>query len=167
MNDLLTKTPNHQLEMGTSGFLRGILSCNWDVIQNIYLKKKDFNDEATDWATKTIRTLWEFCTFMWKSRCDFVHGKNEGKLISARRKELLHLVQLELERTQYVADHSTIQLRKNVKKSSGNAKMSALEIWLTMLRNIKGETFLRKQKEKIQKTRAQPITIFFTTLAST
>ena len=136
MNDLLTKTLNHQLEMGTSGFLRGILSSNWDVIQNIYLKKKDFNDEDTDWATKTIRATWKFCTFMWKSRCDFVHGENEGKLTSARRKELLRLIQLELERTQYVADHSAVQLRKNVKKSLGNAIVSALEIWLTMLRNI-------------------------------
>ena len=46
------------------------------------------------------------------------------------------------------------------KKSIGNALVPALEVWLRMLRNVKGEVFQKKQYENIRPTRAQPITIF-------
>ena len=59
------------------------------------------------------------------------------------------------------AEHSTRQLRQNVRKSIGNARVAALEIWLDMLRNVKGEIYLRKSFEGISTSRAQPITNFF------
>ena len=77
------------------------------------------------------------------------------------------MIQTELTRTKSHADHSTRQLRKNVQKSIGNARVEALEIWLNMLRNVKGETFLRKTHDTIRATRAQPITIFLSRLTST
>ena len=58
-------------------------------------------------------------------------------------------------------DHTTRRLRHNIKKSTGSTRVAVLEIWLDMLRNVKGETFQRKQSENIRSTRAQPITRFF------
>ena len=82
-------------------------------------------------------------------------------MTSARRRELITMIKEELERTKYHADHSTTQLRHNIKKSIGNAKIDALATWLGMLRNVKGETFYKKKIEGIRATRAQPITNFF------
>ena len=65
----------------------------------------------------------------------------EGKLI--RR------IKGELERTQSHMDHTTRQLRHNIKKSMCNSRIAALVIWLDMLRNVKGETFQRKVSENM------------------
>ena len=90
-----------------------------------------------------------------------MHGKTGTKSTSARRRELIALLRDELDRTASHAEYTTKQLRSNVQKSIGNAKVAALEIWLEMLRNVKGEIFNKKQNENIRTTRAQPITIFF------
>ena len=82
-------------------------------------------------------------------------------MTSARRRELITMIKEELEGTKYHADHSTTQLRHNIKKSIGNAKIDALTTWLGMLRNVKGETFYKKKIEGIRATCAQPITNFF------
>ena len=78
-----------------------------------------------------------------------------------RRKELLLQIEEELVRTSAHAEYSTKQLRHNVRKSMGNALVPALEVWLRMLRNVKGEVLQKKQYENIGRTRAQPITNFF------
>ena len=167
MSDVIQQIYDHQMEIGLKFFVQGFISSKWEIAQNLFLKKDDFNDSLTDWNTKLIRAIWKFSTFLWHSRCDFVHRKQSGKTKSARRKELGDLIQTELTRTKSHADHSTRQLRKNVQKSIGNARVEALEIWLNMLRNVKGETFLRKSHDTIRATRAQPITIFFSRLTST
>ena len=104
---------------------------------------------------------------MWKARCDLIHGKSEGKTKSARRRELIDQIKTELTRTANHADHTTRQLRKNIEKSMGNAKTDALEVWLDMLRNVKGETFFRKKIDNIRRTGAQPITNFFRRVTGT
>ena len=118
-------------------------------------------DLQTDWAVRVIKAIWDFSSAMWKARCDTIHGTLEGKTKSARRKELIDQIRIELTRTENHADHTTRQLRKNIEKSMGNAKTDALVVWLDMLRNVKGETFFRKKIDSIRKTRAQPITNFF------
>ena len=167
MNDLVEQTLIHQLEISPTFFLRGFVSTNWDVVQNMYLKKKDFNDRQTDWADKIIKPIWEFSSALWKARCDLIHGNLEKKTKSARRKESIEKIRKELTRTEYHADHTKRQLRKNLEKSMGNAQTDALVIWLDMLRNVKGEIFFRKKIDSIQQTRAQPITNFFRRLAGT
>ena len=131
------------------------------------LKRKDYNDRLTDWATKAIKAICSFSCTVWKAHCDHIHGTFERKTASVRRKELLGLIRNEIERSESHADHTTRQLRKNVKKSTGNAKTDALVIWLDMLRNVKGETFFRKKIDSIRKTRAQPILNFFRRLEDT
>ena len=111
---------------------------------------------------KVIKAIWSFSCTIWKARCDHIHGTFERKTASARRKELLGLIRNEIERTESHADHTTRQLRKNVKKSMGNTNTDALVIWLD-----KGETFFRKKIDSIRKTRAQPITNFFRRLEGT
>ena len=89
-----------------------------------------------------------------------MHGKEKGKKTSARRKEILERINVELERTAAHMEFETKKLRSNAKKSIGNALVPALEVWLRMLRNVKGEVFQKKPYENIRPTRAQPITIF-------
>ena len=95
---------------------------------------------------------------MWKARNDFVHRRETGKKNSARRKELIKQIEEELVGTSVHAEFTTNQLRMNARKSMGNALVPALEVWLRMLRNVKGEVFQKKQYENIRTTRAQPIT---------
>ena len=167
MNELVSTALEHQYKMGEIFFLRGYLSSNWEVVQNCYLKRKDFNNALTDWSTQVIKAIWKFSSTLWKARCDWVHGKVNTKSKSARRRELVSLIRDELERTASHAEYTTRQLRVNVQRSLGNAKVAELEIWLDMLRNVKGEIFNLKQNENIRRTRAQPITNFFRRLEST
>ena len=75
------------MEIGLKFFVQGFISSKWEIAQNVFLKKDDFNDSLTDWTTKIIRAIWKFSRFLWQSRCDFVHGRQTGKTKSARRKE--------------------------------------------------------------------------------
>ena len=161
MNDLVQEAIKYQKDMGVNFFIKGYLSSTWEIVQNIYLGNTDFNDRLTDWSTKIIRAIWKFSCSFWRNRCDVVHGKDITKSSSARRAEIIKLINKELERTKMHAEHSTRQLRQNVRKSIGNARVAALEIWLDMLRNVKGEIYLRKSFEGISTSRAQPITNFF------
>ena len=131
------------------------------------MKRKDFNDKLTDWSTKAIQAIWKFSCTLWKARCNWVHRKIETKSTSARRRELIALIRDELERTVPHAEYTTKKLRSNVQKSIGNAKVAALEIWLEILRNVKGKIFDKKQNENIRTTRAQPITNYFRRLEGT
>ena len=60
MNQLVQETLHHQLSLSPILFLRGYISSNWDVIQNLYLKQTDFNNNLVDWATKVIKAVWTF-----------------------------------------------------------------------------------------------------------
>ena len=160
-HELGSAAMTYQRKMGLEFLLRGYFSSQWEVLQNIYLGAKDFNTPATNWSTRVIRALWKFSISMWTARNDFVHGREAGKKKSVRRKELLLQIEEELVRTSAHAEYSTKQLRHNVRKSMGNALVPALEVWLRMLRNVKGEVLQKKQYENIGRTRAQPITNFF------
>ena len=160
MNDLVIETIHHQKHIGELFFVKGYVSSHREIAQNLFLGKSDFNDQLTDWSTTVIRAIWKFSCSMWENRCDCVHGRYSNKTKSARRQELITLIKNELDRTKNHAEHTTKQLRHNEQKSLGNAQVAALEIWLDMLRNVKGELFHRKTFEGTGKKRAQPITIF-------
>ena len=146
--------------MGLEFIIRGYVSSQWEVIQNIYLGVEDYNTPATNWTTKLIKSIWNFSISMWSTRNDFVHGKTSGKKNSERRKELIRQIEEEMVRTSAHMEFTTKQLRMNVRKSIGNAMVPALEVWLRMLRNVKGEVYQKKQYDHIPQKRAQPITNF-------
>ena len=104
---------------------------------------------------------------MWQARNEFVHGKESGKQQSPKRRELLNLLQQELERTRLYRDIPTTQLRKNISKSMGNATTQALVVWLEMIRTVKENDVERKRQEDITRSRAQPITRFFRLVGGT
>ena len=57
MNELEQQTLNHQLKIDAIYFARGYLSSYWEVLQNLYLKRLDYNKKLTDWSTKTIKAI--------------------------------------------------------------------------------------------------------------
>ena len=68
MSNLVHMTLKHQLEISHVFFLSGFLSTNWDVLQNLYLKRKDFNDRQTDWVVKIIKAIREFLKYNVESK---------------------------------------------------------------------------------------------------
>ena len=111
MATLVQKIYDSQTTIGIHFYVKGFLSSSWEIAQNLFLQKEDFNDSITDWSTKVIRAIWKFSYSLWKARCDYVHGRETGKMKSVRRKELIILIKAELERTKSHAEHSTKQLR--------------------------------------------------------
>ena len=79
MNELVRQTLFHQFKIDPIYFVRGYLSSNWEVLQNIYLKRDDYNDKLTDWSTKVIKANWAFSQAMWKSRCNYIHKTTSNK----------------------------------------------------------------------------------------
>ena len=97
MNELVQSTLDRQVKMGICFFLQGYLLAEWEVVQNLYLKRRDFNDKLADWSTPVIQAIWKFSCTLWKARCDWVHGKFGSKTKSARRRELVTLIREELD----------------------------------------------------------------------
>ena len=139
-HELASEVMTYQRKMGLEFLLRGYLSSQWEVIQNTYLSTKYFNTSATNWSTRIIKSLWKFSISMWKAQNDFVHGRETGKKNSARRKELIKQIEEELMRTSLRQNNY-----KSIQGSMGNALVPILEVWLRILRNVKGEVFQKKQ----------------------
>lgn len=72
---------------------------------------EDILDEQTDWMARVIKSIWKYSTSMWKARCDDVHGVVDAKSGSKRRKELMQLIKMELDRTKYFGEYEIRQLR--------------------------------------------------------
>ena len=80
MKELTHKTMMQQLSMGITYFLRGYVSKYWAVIQNIYNKQKDFNDDKVCWTRSLIKAVWEYSVFVWTQRCEQVNGHSEKSI---------------------------------------------------------------------------------------
>lgn len=79
--------------------------------------------------------------------CEDLHEPQGNKLNSAKRKKLLIMLQLELERTRCVGDYEICQMRMNIKKSMNNAQTASLQSWLDTIQNVKErEIMLRQEK---------------------
>ena len=150
-----------QKSLGYYEFMKGFLSHEWVLAQNIYLNCRDVNAEKTIWAAGVIRAIWTYSKSMWKARNDYVYGKEDGKQKSPKRHELLDLLNKEIDRIKHLKDLTTRQLRKNALKSMGNATLQALTVWLDMIRSVKENDIERKRNESIEGPRAQSITRFF------
>ena len=97
---LLTKKVfRKQEQLGQTAFLQGYISGDWSLLQNAYDGAKDVSVDRIDWTSKIIKHIWIYSTTLWKDRCDEIHGVNEGKTKSIKRKELLTSIKNELERT--------------------------------------------------------------------
>ena len=159
-HEIASEVMTYQRKIGLEFLLRGHLSSQWEVIQNIYLGIKDFNTPTTNWSTRIIKSLWKFWISMWEARNDFVHGRETSKKNSARRKKIIKQIEEESVRTSAHVEFTKKQLRTDARKSMGRDLMPALEVWLRMLRNVKGDVFQKKQYKNIRPKRAQPITNF-------
>ena len=159
--ELATKVFRNQERLGSMALLQGFLSTDWSVMQNVYNGTKDILDYQTDWMAKVIRALWTYSLTMWKDRCSYIHGPDTHVKGSKRRRELLNLIEKELDRTKLFGDHEICQLRKkNNMKGTSTATTSALEIWLGMIRDVKESSIMRKRETRITTTRMQSITRF-------
>ena len=124
--------------------MQGYMTQDWLVLQNVHNGTKDISDQQTNWMTKVIKSVWTYSREMWKARCDNIHGKEKNATGSKRRKELLTLIEAELERTKMFGDFEARQLRRNLVKSRQTANTQAPEIWLEMIRNVEESKIMRK-----------------------
>ena len=160
MKELAVKVFRKQEKLGYTAFMQGYMSQAWSVLQNVYDDAKDITDLQTDWMAKVIRSVWRYSREMWKARCDNIYGCGKNMTSSKRRKELLTLIEAELERTKLFGDFEIRQLRQNVIKSRQTANTQSLEIWLEMIRDVKESKIMRKRENQITSTRMQSITRF-------
>ena len=172
--DVMVSSENKQLaqnvffqqeQLGHTAFMQGILSRDWVLLQNVYDNKADVLDYQIDWTAKIIRAIWKYSITMWRDRCGEIHGNDGNKSKSIHRKETIRLLEKELERTENFGEFETMQLRRNIRKSMGNAQTESLQTWLEMIRNVKESKILRRRVGRIPKTRMQSITRFMSRTA--
>ena len=160
MKTLARDTIKQQLDIGIKAFLQGYISRNWAVLQNIYLKYDDFNDDNVNWTRALVSSIWEYSTTIWSKRCEQVNGKLDSGIRLKNRREIIKTIEEHLKRTKYSPDYETQQLRRNIKTSMGNANITSLQIWLRMIRTVKETEIQDKNQERIRDLRAQSITRF-------
>ena len=57
--ELTRSTMSNQLSIGITYFLQGYITKHRVVIQNLYRKQEDFNDDNISWAWSAIARIWE------------------------------------------------------------------------------------------------------------
>ena len=162
---LAQKVFHNQDRLGNTALLQGFLTLDWSLLQNTYDGFKDVMDPRIDWATKVVKHIWMYSTTMWKLRCEDLHGISGTKKESAKQKDLLNLLEIELERTRYFGDFEARQLRANIQRSMNNAQTVSLQLWLDTIRNIKESEIMLRRENQIRSTRMQSITRFLTRTA--
>ena len=162
---LAQKVFHNQDRLGNTALLQGFLSLDWSLLQNTYDGLQDVMNPRIDWAAKVVKHIWVYSTTMWKMRCEDLHGTSGKKTESAKRKDLLTLLELELERTRYFGDFEARQLRANIKRSMNNAQTVSLQLWLDTIRNIKESEIMLRRENQIRPTRMQSITRFLSRTA--
>ena len=160
MRELTRNTMANQLSTGITYFLQGYITKHWVVIQNLYRKHADFNDDNTFWARSVIAGMWEYSVSMWTSRCEHVNGKTDASMRITKIKEIVKMINEHLKRTKSNPDHNVQQLRRNIARSLGNANVMSLQTWLRMIRTVKECKLQDKNQERIPELRAQPMSRF-------
>ena len=59
MKTLTQDTIKQQLYIGITAFLQGYITKHWAVLQNIYLKHEDFNDDNVCWTRALVSSIWD------------------------------------------------------------------------------------------------------------
>ena len=148
----------NQDKLGNTSILQGYISKDWSIVQNVYNGSKDITDVDVDWASKIIKHIWKYSLTLWKERCQEIHGTDGNKTKSLKRKELITLLQSELERTRFYGDFEIWQLRVNIKKSLHNAQVTSLQQFLDTIRAVKESEIMLRRENQIRSTRSQLIT---------
>ena len=91
---------------------------------------------------------------------DGIHGVNEGKTKSIKRRELLTSLQNELERFKFFGDYEIRQIRRNIKRSMNNGQTDSLQLWLDTIRTVKESEIMLRRETQIHRTRMQSITTY-------
>ena len=117
MRDLTRDTMTHQIKIGTQYFIQGYITNHWVVIQNLYQKRDDFNDDNVCWDRSMISAIWDYSVAMWTQRYEHIHGKSEPSMKRKKRKELITLIQEKLRRTKY---NTQIMMYSNFGKTYQN-----------------------------------------------
>ena len=161
IKEFTLKTMDLQIKMGIENFQRGYLSSHWDVLQNLYLKKSDFNDGNITWTRKVVRAIWKYSTTLWNERCKMINRGGNLRSSTERRQEIVQILEEHLKRTKYDTTWEVQQLRENIKRSLGNANIESLRTWVRMIRSVKECKISNKPQDRVHDMRAQPITRFF------
>ena len=76
---LLRRAYEEQVDIGISGFFKGIISTKWGDIQetDYYRFQRNSTFNRIRWEKKLITILQNFSTGMWSERCDIIHAANE------------------------------------------------------------------------------------------
>ena len=76
---LLRRAYEEQVDIGISGFFKGIISTKWGDIQetDYYRLHRNSTFNRIRWEKKLITILQNFSTSMWSERCDIIHAANE------------------------------------------------------------------------------------------
>ena len=125
--DLARKVFRNQDKLGNTSILQGYISKDWSILQNVYNGSTDITDVNMDWASKIIKHIWKYSLTLCKERCQEIHGTDGNKTKSLKRKDLITLLQSELDRTRFYGDFEIRQLRVNIKKSLHNAQVNSLQ----------------------------------------
>ena len=158
--DLASVVFKKQERLGCTAFLQGYLTVDWTLLQNMHDGATDIMDYQTNWLSRVVKAIWQYSLTMWRERCNHVHGPTNTKVGSKRPRELLSLIDEELERTKMFGDFEIRQLGRNLLKSKNTATTAALEVWLDMIRKVKESTIMLKREIRLTTTRMQSITRF-------
>ena len=128
-----------QSKIGWTGFLEGLLSPQWAVLQDAYFKQMGSRRTGMRWATGLSRELWKFVFSMWDHRNSvlFAKGKvDELSGISVVREAIV------LEQRLGIGQLDPIFLPYLKLPTASFSKMKSIDLrrWLSLIRQAREDT---------------------------
>ena len=151
---------HQQLKLGEFSLHRGIISCNWMVLQNELTSKDDSIQKNFEWLKNLIRALWTYSYDVWVARCKQVHTKNPDDICSMNHEELIQAVRCYLKLDSSSLSVLERKLHLNITKKMRFAHSRTLVRWINLLKCERARTEnSRRTTRRIQ--RNQQITRYF------
>ena len=150
-----------QVELGAGTFMRGLISRNWNIAQNVCHGTKSPQKIDENWVKKVIRAVWIFSQSMWTARCKEVHMKSKNDPTNFTHQELLFSLRQMLRTPRNELSSAEKMLHLNVVRHLNTAHTTTLVKWLKLISKEREMTIRAKRESRRTSGRLQLITRFF------
>jgi len=141
--------------------VRGFISRNWMIVQNLCESAQDKEHKDVSWLKKFINSIWSYTYEMWGLRCKQTYEASSENEENLNHQELLFSIRQFFKIPRPTLSFQEKRLHLNVSRGMKVAHATTLARWLRLLKRERQYTLNHRRTNRRKKSKMQPITIFF------
>ena len=159
-HDILKEIFKQQTRLGPSAIIRGIVTRNWVLLQNLHQKSPPESPNL-QWHQLLIRTIWDYSHSIWVSRYQHVNHSSKDNPHSLTHTEQLTIIRQFLRTPRRTLTREERRLHLNISKGMKHAHTKTLDICIHLLREVRAQAIRQKATGQPLQRGMQLITKFF------